>query len=124
MKNQLTCDTFGENLIEQIPEFTDAYLEHKKDNFGEVLPHLLMGDFTRLIINLYRKGEKNSELFNRCIQFIESCFSKNEEKLVNLASVSFLENLYQAEDDYQNVKNCLGPLALKNLDEMENWKPS
>ncbi len=42
--------TFMTELVAQIPELEPLYSEHMQDNFGEMLPHVLMGDVTRFAV--------------------------------------------------------------------------
>ena len=88
-------------LIHEIPEFKPIYLEHIKD-YGEVLLHVLFGDFTRFVVDAFHKSEIDSEgkkKFLRSLDFIEELFDSDDEKLSELAQVSFVENLDKLEID-------------------------
>lgn len=114
---ELTYSTIGEYLVSRIPEFSESYEDHKKDQ-GEINPHVLFGDFTRFVIDTYRKSKEDTSakaLFERCLDFIEELMTSKEELLHELASVSFLENLWQAKDDYENIKKSLREESRKQM---------
>lgn len=114
---KLSYQTIGEDLVAEIPEFAYIYEEHLSDH-NEVLPHVLFGDFTRFVINVYRKSSRSPDYQNiltRCLHFIELMFESGDPKLDELAHVSFLENLSQAGSDYNSIKKHLRKLSLDHL---------
>lgn len=104
-------------IKKNIPEFQSRIDEHLEDNYGEVLLHPLMGEFTRFLIDAYK--ENNTELFERCISLIEMMISSTDEKLSELASVSILENLHQADQVYDDIKKSLKTNSLKQIQIIE-----
>ncbi len=109
MKNHITYENVGQLLVERIPEFRLLYEEHIKDN-DVVLPHVLFGDFTRFVIDVFRKSKNNVEqksVFERSIHFIKDLLESNNSKLEELAQVSLIENLHQAGSDFAEIKKYL-----------------
>jgi len=60
---------FVERLLTEIPEFRPVYDEHMRDQQGELLPHVLMGDFVQFLVEAPRQsiGEKTSGRSGRAI---------------------------------------------------------
>jgi hypothetical protein len=91
MENSHT-DFFGQ-LIQNIPEINDTYTEHILD-YGELLPHVLMGDVTRWIIRNYKqRAAQDSHAFARAINFLSDQYATGDPETRNLLEVSFVENL-------------------------------
>ena len=107
---------FVQRLVSVVPEFTPIVDEHKAYN-GEVLPHVLFGDFTRWIISLYRQSklrgseaDRSNEVLARALSFLEDQFAQAKDKATSeLIAASFLENLDQADADYPGMRQRLGP---------------
>lgn len=111
MRN-ITYDNFVQQLLVAAPEILDIHQKHVKDN-DEVLPHVLLGDVTRFVIEAHRRAD--TKLRTRILDFLENAVSSPDDKLQELVVVSFLENLHQAAEDYEGLKNLLGPNLRKNL---------
>ncbi|MDQ6772225.1 MAG: hypothetical protein M3024_04435 [Candidatus Dormibacteraeota bacterium] len=92
-------------------------LKESVDFNEELLPHVLFGDLTRWVIDLYRKShghadteKQRTEILDRTLCFLETRFRDSEDTAAqDLIAVSFLENLHQAGSDYQGIKERLGP---------------
>lgn len=108
----ITYDNFVKQLLAAAPEISDIHQQHMKDN-DEILPHVLLGEVTRFVINAHRNS--NVELRTRILDFLECAVSSPDDKLQELVVVSFLENLHQAGEDYEGLKKLLGPNLRKNL---------
>jgi hypothetical protein len=112
-------------LLRAVPEFQQVFDEHVNFN-GELLTHLLFGDLTRWVIDLYRKSQsgghgapQTEEILIRTLDFLEDrCTNAGEVGVQNIITVSFLENLHQAGPDYEGIKNRLGPNLRKVLAEV------
>lgn len=96
---------FPENLIKSIPEFQPTYEQHLQDN-DEVLPHILMGDFTRFFVDVFHKAkndQKMKDVLDRSVSFISTLFSSHDEMILDLVHTSFVENL-QGEKDIEEIR--------------------
>jgi hypothetical protein len=114
-------DSFFPIVLAHIPQFQPGYYEQVADN-EEFLHHVLMGDFTRFVINSYRKSISDDEdapewhgVVIKSLDLLEQGMSSSDDALWNLVSVSFLENLWQAEDSYEDIKQHLGPTLRQEL---------
>ncbi len=109
----LKYETFVSLLIEEVPELFSVYEEHLDDNDG-LLEHVFMGDVTRFIVIISTEEEK-SEVLDRIITLLDKAIRSKDEKLQELISVSFLENLPQHDSCYTDIKKVLPPALLKEL---------
>jgi hypothetical protein len=112
-------------LIREVPEFSEIYNEHS-DCFGKILHHVLFGDLTRFLIENFRHAKeenKPNDLFLRIMDFVETIYADGDEGVRQLVEASFLENLHQAGDDYERIKEYLGEKTATKLLAMESWKP-
>ncbi|MFC4114469.1 hypothetical protein [Nonomuraea zeae] len=57
MDPALSYERVADLLRAQVPEFGPALQEHLTD-FGEVLQHVLFGDFTRFVLDAHRQGQE------------------------------------------------------------------
>lgn len=117
----MQADTLFKKLMKEIPEFKPVYKEHI-DYYEGLLPHVLMGDFTRFVVDNYRRGiaaeadsERHMDVVRRSLDFMERVMASPDLKLQELVSVSFLENLHQASEDYEGIKALLGPRLRREL---------
>ena len=118
--------TVFDELVQEVPEFKSVFDEHK-DYYEELLPHVLMGDFTRFVIDGYRKGaggeagsEHHMEATRKSLEVMERAMSSSDPDLQELVSVSFLENLDQSDAEYEGIKALLGPNLRRQLAEYES----
>jgi hypothetical protein len=136
MSNQeLKYSTFFDQLLAEIPEFSSMYKEHMEDNDDELLPHLLMGAFTRFVFDAYRQSasgaedaEHGKQLLIRSLDLMERAISSSDPMLCELIAASFVENLtpsYREDVEvYYAIRSLLGPKlrAQQALDDpTEDW---
>lgn len=82
--------SFVSHLAVKFPALEAAFAEHQEDNFGEVLPHLAMADFCRVICNASGKPDWIGEF----LQELEENYAEDhDDDVSNLIAVSFIENL-------------------------------
>ena len=105
-----TNEQFVSALLQVAPDFEPQNRGHVGFN-EELLPHLLMGDFTRWFIELGRRATDVTKLAS----FLDESYQTGDDDVRELLSVSFLENLYQAGDDYALVRTGLGPILRQEL---------
>ena len=83
-------ETITNELVSEVPEFENSIREHV-ETLDELLPHVLFGDFTRFAIDAWRSG--NSDLLGRCLDFLERALVEGDERVRNLITASFVENV-------------------------------
>ena len=109
-------------LRKEIPEFAPAIEEHISDNFGEALPHPLLGDLTRFIEKAWAEG--NGELVARCLSWLERALLAGDEQTRNLVAVSFVENVGPWGSEKAHFINQWPPALRAEAERQKNWKPT
>jgi hypothetical protein len=129
METGLNYETFTQELLLAAPEFRPVYEEHVADN-DEVLLHMLMPEFTKFLIDKWRTSRSGSaeagaahQLVRRSSDLIERAMGSSDERLQNVISVSFLDYLDWAGEDYESIKSLLGPKLREELNAIETWEP-
>src|SRR5204862_3762142 len=85
---------FVERLVSLFPYLRALLLEHKSDNFGEILPHLFIADLARKATDMYvALRSKSSDDRDQLLAFLETSYRSNDTEVRELLSASFLENL-------------------------------
>lgn len=119
------------HLVQYIPEFTSVYQAHLDYTGGEILPHILFGElvtFTRKILDTKFKNEDSfddpDDVFNRIMLFIECAACSSDRQVVELITVSFLENLSKPiliGPYYDMCRIRLGPISRHLLEEVDRF---
>lgn len=112
-------------LVKEVPEFQSVVAEHEAFN-EDLLPHVLFGDLTRWVIDLYRRARNSPNervdsvrVLNRALSFLEERFEDvDDEASQDLITLSFLENLGQAGPDFEGIRAQLGPALREGLDRL------
>ena len=120
----ITYANIAREVLAVAPGFRMAFDEHVRDNSG-VLQHVLFGDLTRYFIAQYRAargGEQASaEEVAKLTSLLERTLTQSrDESLQTLIVTSFLENLWQAAEDYEGIRIALGPALRAALDKLDN----
>src|SRR5438445_2401262 len=123
MAKDKQTDAFVSALFESGPEFASTAAQ-EVSYYGELLPHVLMGTFTRWLIETYRCAVRGDlaarDLFERALAFLDAQLRDQSRPAVQeLISVSFLENLHQAGSDLEGLKRHLGPHLRIQLERYE-----
>ena len=87
----ISYDSVHLRLVEAVPEFGPVLEEHLEDQDGEVLAHVLFGDFTRFVLAAHQ--EDDHELVSRSLAFLEEAIMDGDQRTRNLVAVSFVENI-------------------------------
>ena len=87
----VTYDGIAQEVVAVVPEFAPVVDEHLRVFDGEILPHVLFGDFTRFVLAAY--SDCNPELVGRCLDFLEGALDSPDPRVGNLVAVSFVENV-------------------------------
>ena len=83
-------EDFVSRLTSISPELTEVHRQHITDQ-GELLPHVLMGAITRLVIA--NVGCKQAEWLSILLQQLEAGLLSGNGDVAELIAVSFVENL-------------------------------
>lgn len=88
-------------LTEYVPEFKQRVEEHIKDQFGEVMQHVLLADFARFLLEMDACDPTNTadaSTIARGVAAIEALLESGDEDLENAVKVSFLEHTLQSTE--------------------------
>jgi len=109
---------FIERLVAAFPYLNDLLIEHKRDNFGDILPHVFIADVARLAIAML-SSLRNAPPDNRAqiesrlrklLDFLEASYENEGPEVEELLSVSFLEHLPRpGEGDAWGIREWVGP---------------
>ena len=107
-------------LVERFPSLAPLLEEHLTDNFGELLPHIFLGDVVRWVLALMATARAEESLtaqreLHEFLCRLEDTYAGGNEELQELLSVSFLENLPRSGEDGAEIRNQLGPNLTKQL---------
>ena len=83
---------FVEGLVRDVPQLSDAYREHLNDNFGELLPHVFLGDVTRWVVAVSQKRTDHDALATLLAR-MDAILSDPSHPCRELVLASFVENL-------------------------------
>jgi hypothetical protein len=105
------------------PALTTLLEDHVKDNFGEVLPHVFLGDVTRHVIALVRApGSEDSLAVRREVKTIldtmEHGYATGSPEVQELIAASFLENLPAKGEPGSGIRGMVGPSLGSQLTKM------
>ncbi len=106
------------SLVASFPGLRGSLADHIEENYGEMLPHVFFGDVTRYIIDLAGKPEASSEL-RKILDHLEEAFVCGSRDVIELVSVSFIENLPCEGKAAARVRQWLGPSLAKELRAIE-----
>jgi hypothetical protein len=111
-----------DRLAERFPAVRSILDQHLADNFGEVLPHVLMGEIAQYIVDL--AVEANESELQGVLDSLEVEFERGSEEVQELLAVSFLENLPRPPAPGCELRRQLGPNLSRELARMEAWRPA
>lgn len=96
------ASNFVTELALKFPLLVEILEEHRADNFGEILPHLIMADYCRKVC---AADSKDIWVVN-FLEVLESKFSNDtDDDVSNVIAVSFIENLPKPNDSAQIVSD-------------------
>ena len=96
---------FVSRLIATSSELTEVYRQHIADQ-GELLPHVLMGEVTRLVIA--NAGREQAVWLSKLLQQLEAGLSSGNHDIAELVGVSFVENLSGENSAIQALLPAMG----------------
>jgi hypothetical protein len=112
---------FVEDLVRRIPSLKPVYERHMSEN-DELLAHIFFGDLTRFVISEHRETLRSGTsrpALDSVLEALEAGLAEGDPDVGEVIVVSFLENLWQAGDDYETLVKRLGPqlrLALETVE--------
>lgn len=120
-----TCELWIERLVQAVPQLTSLYDEHRSD-YDDVLPHVFLGDVARYITQGFTGNESTKTRGSRgrdaveVLRILDEALATGDPDLVELVSVSFLENIDWETAEGQSIRSAMGPRLLEELSRREN----
>jgi hypothetical protein len=111
----LTYETFPGKLREHVAGFSEVYDEHVRDN-DEVLPHVLLGDLVDFLTERVHTEGAGSQSVRAALDLLERGMQAEDEKLQELISVSFLEDLDPEDTSFSQLEALMGPSLRHQLE--------
>jgi hypothetical protein len=118
--SEATID-FIDCLVARVPPLQPILREHLSDNFGEVLPHVFLGEVTRYAVAEFVRSNPPGSVERRASPELESLLVELEAgvaaggEITELIGVSFLENLPRPDEPGGGVRDLLGPQLSSEL---------
>lgn len=107
---------FVTSLAARFPGLRPLLDEHRRDNFGKVLPHIIFYDVTQYVLSRFADGSVAARGEVRDIlDVLEEAFSTGHEYVRGLISVSFLENLPSPWEPQATIRDLVGPKMREEL---------
>ncbi|QTF73200.1 DUF7674 family protein [Arthrobacter woluwensis] len=104
MKNE--TEQFVTNLVQEFPSLRPILAESLEDNFGEMLPHLVMSDIVRWLAN---RSLQDRGLAGAILSWLESAYGEGSNEVQELIVVSGVEMIPDPGDPGSYLRDLLGP---------------
>ena len=104
MRNDIA--EFVGQLITTSPELSEVHRQHLVDQ-GELLPHVLMGEITRLVIAQAASGE-SADWLAKLLLRLEAGLTSGNRDIAELVAVSFVENLCGENTTIETLRPVMG----------------
>jgi hypothetical protein len=104
--------SFTAGLAYNFPALLPCLKEHLNDNFSDILPHILIADYCRLISKTARMQKWHKDFFD----YLENNFMESEDEISGLIAVSFIENLpYETSPTHWSIHILKGKMELEYI---------
>jgi hypothetical protein len=104
---------FVRRLASTSPDLVDVYRQHLADQ-GELLPHVLLGDITRVVVTASTRGEQVDWLPG-FLQQLEAGLVSGDDDVAELVAVSFVENLSGENAAIRNLVPSMGEMLRREV---------
>ena len=106
---------FFDDLLSEIPEFSDSFNDHIADN-EELLPYVLMDNFSRFVIEMYVQSVDSGsadcmDIFERSISFLNKKFSSSDDDIQVMINTTFCETIEALGSEGDTLKNICERLS-------------
>lgn len=120
-----TSELLIERLVQAVPDLVPLYNEHITD-YDEVLPHVFFGDVVRYLtqdfsgpdVRVLREQHHRHVL--KVLRILDDAIMLADPDVLELLSVSFLENIDWSTPEGQWIRSSLGPGLRQELSRRES----
>ncbi|MEZ2372170.1 hypothetical protein [Arthrobacter sp. RCC_34] len=113
MKNE--TEQFVRNMVHAFPQLEPILSESLEDNFGEMLPHLIMSDIVRWLAD---RGAQDRDVAEAILSWLESAYSEGVDEVQQLIVVSGVEMIPDPGESGSYLRGLLG----SQLRENDPWR--
>lgn len=111
---------FTKNIAALSPRLIALIEDHLRDNFGEMLPHLFLGDVADHVVSLSQAPSSDDRVaalheLRAILDAIETGYATGPPDVQELIAASFLENLPTNNFPGSEVRKMLGPALAGQL---------
>ena len=109
---------FVHGLVAAVPPLQAVLAQHLAD-YEELLPHVFMGDVSRFMIGQYNEHLEGSSgslaVLEQLFSALERGASEGAERVQEMITVSFLENVAEEMTLFPDLQSFLGPTLKHEL---------
>lgn len=106
------------------PHAAEIVAEHSDDNFGEILPVILVAEIARWWKAAFAAGDSESQAdAERAVQAIDDLYRTGEDSLQTIVATGFLEALPSPSVTAREIVERLPAPLREELRRMEAWRP-
>lgn len=113
-------EQFARKILAIVPELHETYKAHI-DNNDELLPHVFLGDITRFILHASKMIDQRDAI-TRLLKVLEDGLLSDQDEIVELVTVSFIENLCGEDEAIAFMHPQLGDTTKRALTAMCGYK--
>lgn len=111
-----TTHALVSRIVAEIPALQPLHEEHLADNFGELLPHVLCGAITRFVQDRVAADDRSvPQDVLKLLGILEEAMKSADADVLELVSLSFLENLDRRGAGYRRLRAAMGPMLRDEL---------
>lgn len=97
-------------LVKTVPGLRGAYDEHMRFTDGELLPHVCLSELTHVLEQWTVSGSDQArDEVRRAVAILEEAFGSGNSDVLDLVSLSFIENLDAESAAYPQIRLMMGP---------------
>ena len=122
--SQSPVESWMENLVAAAPGLKPLYDEHLAD-YDELLPHVFLGDVARFL-TLGFAVEESTRLqrsqhgdATEALRILEEVVATKDPDMLELVSVSLLENIIWASPEGRSIRSAMGPRLCEEISRRE-----
>jgi hypothetical protein len=122
--DQVEASHVARVIAETSPPAAAIVREHTEDNFGEVLPTVLLADIARWWKQAFGAGDAQALVeADRAVDAIDELYETGDDSLQTIVATGFLEALPSPRAEGREIVERLPPPLREELRQMENWTP-
>jgi hypothetical protein len=115
----MTSTEFVEALLGVAAETRALVKEHLRDQYGEILLHLLIADLRRFLLAAFEQGD--DRVLQRCLGLLDLALREGDDEVENAVAVSFVEDTGWWDPSMRTFIDTWPPALRAELDGQKGW---